>query len=186
MAAKSCAIDECERPRFARGWCQRHYGAWSRHGDPLIMKREYGRKHCTVDGCDRPHSARGYCSMHYLRWAAHGDPGPAGLLLSPDGQARHKEAQGYWYVTAPPEFGSMANARGRVMEHRLVMAQHLGRPLREWENVHHLNGDRGDNRIENLELWAKPQTCGQRVDDLVAWVIENYPERVQEAFSVSH
>lgn len=66
---------------------------------------------------------------------------------------RRLTTRGYVEVWMPDH--PMAQKNGYLMEHRLVMAEHLGRPLERGEVVHHKNEDKTDNRIENLELLSK-------------------------------
>lgn len=86
---------------------------------------------------------------------------------------------GYVMVYAP-EHPACTKAR-YVAEHTLVMEEVLGRYLLPGENVHHRNGQRDDNRPENLELWVKSQPAGQRAVDLLAWaheIIDRYDDTV--------
>jgi hypothetical protein len=81
------------------------------------------------------------------------------------------DAQGYKTITKKGH-PNQTDSKGRIREHVYVMSEHLGRPLYKDESVHHKNGDRLDNAIENLELWSKKQPPGQRVEDKINFYIE--------------
>jgi DNA-binding CsgD family transcriptional regulator len=77
---------------------------------------------------------------------------------TPDGVRRVVTGQGGAYLAVhlsdDDPLAVMRQASGLVLEHRLVMARHLGRPLLPGETVHHINNDGHDNRLENLQLRA--------------------------------
>lgn len=167
-----CTIDDCERPVDANGLCHGHDQRVRRNGDadpetPLGRRRQDAE--CSVDGCDRESHGHGLCRTHLRRLERHDDV-LAEIPVATPGDGH--ENKGYWYVSVPPELRWLTNGETNVAEHRLRMAEYLGRPLEPDEVVHHRNGNRTDNRIENLELWSVYQPKGQRTKDKLAYALE--------------
>ena len=192
MADRTCTIADCGKPHKGHGLCEMHLRRFRLYGDPqkvMMPGRASGPRPCSADGCERQRSggsrfctghrqryaanegkcsvedcqngksARGMCTTHYTRWKK-------GEIverpIKPYGVG-HTGQSGYRIISVD----------GRpIKEHRHVMEQHLGRSLTGDENVHHINGVKDDNRLENLELWNTSQPKGQRVADKVAWARE--------------
>lgn len=166
-----CAFPECDRTAtgLTYGLCNAHY-TQQKKGGPLRPIREFTRqaKVCRVEGCEKPPKRKNLCAAHIDRFLKGGEEAlalPIGFRGMRGYSKRQKNRDGYVLVWD-------ASRKRNVMEHRLVMEDHLGRGLRRDESVHHVNGIRDDNRLENLELWSSSQPSGQRVRDKVAWARE--------------
>lgn len=108
------------------------------------------RKSKTCRACYKPEPKKGKQNGHWI-----------------DGTTRH--TKGYSYRRQPDHPRAY---NGYVLEHIVVMEEMIGRPLLPKETVHHKNGIKGDNRPENLELWASSHHPGQRVSDLVEYAVQ--------------
>jgi hypothetical protein len=117
---------------------------------------------------------RGLCSVCVVATAKDGtyEEWADTLVVAADYERKFINADGYVIVPTP---------HGQLPEHRLVMETHLGRRLVKGENVHHINGVRNDNRLENLELWWRPQPAGQRVRDLIKYMAKHHADAIAKA-----
>jgi hypothetical protein len=178
-----CKIEDCDEEVDAKGLCNGHYQRVLRKSPtPLDEPLRTPGRVCSVESCERPHRSKGFCAAHYKRVLAHGDPLahiPIRVVRG-EGTISH---HGYRHVPVAPEERHLTGGATWVGEHRLVMARHLGRALASDEQVHHINGDRADNRLGNLELWSTSHPSGRRVEDLLEFCLVTL-DRYGEEFRI--
>lgn len=149
---QKCSFPECEKKHYGKGFCYYHYQRHIYKGYPLDQIGEIIE--CCL--CAKKHFSSTFCHFHYVKHVMDKKPIP----------------KNRYRITA--------KKGKRILEHRYIMSQHLGRELTGCENVHHKNGVRSDNRIENLELWSSSQPAGQRIEDKVKWakqILELYEKK---------
>ena len=184
-----CMAEGCDRTSTERGLCHGHYLRLIRNGSidaPRPLDRRVNGQ-CTVPECGRPATARGLCGTHRMRKRTTGDVRADVPVkeVAGDGHISH----GYRVVPVPSDLRALTGGKRSELEHRLVMAQMLGRPLTVHESVHHRDGDRLNNQPDNLELWSRYQPSGQRVADKIAFalaILETYcPDSLRPQLTLS-
>ena len=171
--SRLCSVDGCEQRHQARGLCITHYFRKA-HQARYYPQVDSPVHKCQVMGCEKLVRAKAYCGAHYCRMQkgmAMQLPVKTKTYKAPQRRSagigsKFNDAKGYTRVR------TTLDKNGWELEHRIIMELKEGRELLSQENVHHLNGIKDDNRIENLELWTTSQPSGQRVEDMIPYWIE--------------
>ena len=184
MTDRMCAVAGCPRKPKGRAikgtlggnktvrrgprYCVMHLYRIRKYGEPGPAESTKGtRGTCAIPDCGLVTEAKGLCKRHNSQRRRGITPGTPIRTYAPKGSGYIQASSGYRIVRRDGK---------QVREHRMIMEEILGRPLRPFEDVHHRNGIRHDNRPENLEVMVR--TRGQRVADLVDFIVTHYEAEV--------
>ena len=126
--------------------CGRRFLSWKKK-----IRNRFCSRECAPRGrvAKKPSTECLYCGVLFRRYGGGHEAKFCSRSCYLASNPKVLTAQGYVLV-----FNKQYSKRpnGQILEHRLVMEKHLGRALTRHETIHHINGDKEDNRLENLQL----------------------------------
>lgn len=156
---RSCEVPGCVRSAHHGSICSMHSERRRLTGSvgEASPRTERSRSPvCSLAACERKTYARGFCNLHWQRAKKTGDPGQVGLKKRPDGSGSIELG----YLTFRVD-------NKRKAEHRMVWEAANG-PIPPRHVIHHRNGNKLDNRLENLELMTREQHRRHHHEDIEA------------------
>lgn len=140
---KICTTENCNAKIDAKGLCAKHYQRLKRNGSPDIVKKKEKQANlalCSVEKCMGKILAKTFCNKHYKRDRKYGSPD---ILQTREKGTGNLNPNGYIYIGKKEKIFKM---------HRIVAEKALGKPLPYNAIVHHINGNKSDNRQKNLVI----------------------------------
>mgnify|MGYP001596859173 CR=1 FL=1 len=147
-----CVVDGCQTVSKCRKYCGLHYQRWKNYGNPTEPKHWLGApKNGSTFECTT-------CKKSFYRSKSQIDRGrqrfcskPCSALMWKGVKRGSKPLEGRWRKGRKGYIASTIG-RKRIWQHRYVMEKAIGRPLDRHEIIHHINGIKHDNRLENLHI----------------------------------
>lgn len=163
--SKKCSIKNCKRQSIAKKLCSLHYQRYKYCKRPLSEINQinplidsWKGETCFVSNCNRKILAKGFCSLHYQRNLAYGSP----IIIKTRERGTGRIDEYGYHV-------SHLKDQNPRRTHRIIMEKYIGRPLLQSEKVHHLNGNKLDNRIENLRMLSHKEHIAIHCRKLICW-----------------
>lgn len=143
MVKRTCTVDDCDNPVYAKGLCNKHYLRLRRNGDPIV--KSLRPTICSIPDCGRKIAGKGLCDKHYQRLRSHGDPYNHGNLRGQELDYKFRyHAPGpfgdecvEWPVGRDQDgYGILQHRRKTVRAHRLSYELHHG-PIKSTDIIRH-------------------------------------------------